>query len=143
MEFRAKIFWVDFVGEPEIKFVKVGQLKEGSYVLIDGSVCQIRSFEKSKPGKHGAAKARITAFDIFTDQKKNLLKPTSEDQEVPIIDRGNAQVIAVAKELLHLMDTETYETFEIPVPKDVTGIKQGDEVEFLRYGANVRVLRKK
>jgi len=131
------------MGEPEIKFVKVGQLKEGSYVLIDGCVCQIRSFEKSKPGKHGAAKARITAFDIFTDQKKNLLKPTSEDHEVPIIDRGNAQVIAAAKELLHLMDTTSYETFEIPVPKDVPGIKQGDEVEFLRYGQNVRVLRKK
>lgn len=131
------------MAEGEKKFVKVGQLREGGFVLIDGSACQIRGFEKSKPGKHGAAKARITAFDVFTDQKKNLLKPTSDDQEVPIIERGNGQVVAVSKDIFHLMDTTTYETFETQVPKDVQGIRQGDEVEYLRYGPNVRVLRKK
>lgn len=131
------------MAEEEIKFTKVGQLKEGGYVLIDGSACQIKSFDKSKPGKHGAAKARIVAFDVFTDQKKNLLKPTADDQEVPIIKRLNGQIVAVTKESLHIMDLTNFETFEVPFPKDISGLKHNDEVELLKFGKNVRIIRKK
>ena len=61
----------------EKKFVPAGSLKPGSYVLIDEEVCQVKSTEKSKPGKHGAAKVRIVAFNIFTGQKRGLLKVIS------------------------------------------------------------------
>ena len=97
----------------EKKFVNVGSLKIGGYVLIDEAVCQIKSVEKSKPGKHGAAKARITAMGIFSGQKKNLLKQVSADAEVPIIKKGTAQVVAVIGDNLQLMDTETYTMREI------------------------------
>ncbi|MEJ2244200.1 MAG: translation initiation factor IF-5A, partial [Candidatus Bathyarchaeota archaeon] len=32
----------------------VGELKVGSYVIIDDEPCKIVSYSKSKPGKHGA-----------------------------------------------------------------------------------------
>ncbi len=127
----------------EKKFVKVGQLKENGYVLIDGFVCQIREIEKSKPGKHGSAKARITAIDMFTGSKKTLLQQTGDDAEVPIILKGTAQVTALMGDMLQLMDIETYETFTVPNPKDVEGIEAGAEVEYNRYGDNIRVVRKK
>ena len=127
----------------EKKFVSVGSLKVGGYVLIDGSVCQIKSIEKSKPGKHGSAKARIVAIDVFTGQKKNLLKPTSADAEVPVIQKGTAQVVAVMGETIQIMDVQTYETKDIPSPKEITGLKSGDEVEFMRYGDHFKILRKK
>jgi translation initiation factor 5A len=42
--------------------VEVKELKEGKYVLIDEEPCVIKSISKSKPGKHGSAKARIDAI---------------------------------------------------------------------------------
>lgn len=128
----------------EKKFGKVGQLKEGNYVLIEGFVCQIRGIEKSKPGKHGAAKARITAFGVFDRVKRNLLKSTGDEAEIPIVQRGNAQVSAIMGDNLSLMDINSYEVFEAPKPKDLNeAIATGDEVEYIRVDENVRVLRKK
>ena len=49
----------------EKKFDQAGSLKPGHLVLIDGEVCQVKSVEKSKPGKHGAAKAK-SQHSIFT-----------------------------------------------------------------------------
>ncbi|HJJ86967.1 MAG TPA: translation initiation factor IF-5A, partial [Methanocorpusculum sp.] len=38
---------------------EVGKLKEGRYVVVDDEPCKIMSISISKPGKHGAAKARL------------------------------------------------------------------------------------
>ncbi|MDO8625423.1 MAG: translation initiation factor IF-5A [Candidatus Diapherotrites archaeon] len=127
----------------EKKFVKVGQLKEGGYLLIEGVAVQIKSIEKSKPGKHGAAKARITGVGIFNGQKKNMLTGTTDEGEVPIVMRGNAQVNAVMGDNLNVMDMTSYEVFDAPKPKDVPGIKQGDEVEYMRLDDQIRVIRRK
>ncbi|MCK4280455.1 MAG: translation initiation factor IF-5A, partial [Candidatus Thorarchaeota archaeon] len=40
-----------------IKKTIVKSLKPGGYFLIDGEPCRVISIEKSKPGKHGSAKA--------------------------------------------------------------------------------------
>ncbi|MBU2100273.1 translation initiation factor IF-5A [Candidatus Micrarchaeota archaeon] len=127
----------------EKKFVKVSQLKENGYVLIDDIVCRITSIDKSKPGKHGSTKARIVATGIFQNTKKGLLQPTSADAEVPIIEKGAAQVVAVMGNVLQLMDTTTYETFNADAPSDLKDLKSGDEIEVMRYGENAKVLRKK
>lgn len=129
--------------EGEKKFESIGALKPGHYVLIDGSVCQIKGIEKSKPGKHGSAKARITAFDIFSGQKKNLLKPTGADAEVPIIIKGNAQVVAVMGDNVQIMDLSSYEMLNLKKPSDIQGLSSGAEVEYVRYGSNVKILHKK
>ncbi len=126
----------------EKKFSTAGSLKPGSFVLIEGTVCQVKSVDKSKPGKHGSAKVRIVAFDIFTDQKRNLLKSTSADVEVPIISRSQGQVTAVQGSQLQLMDLESYEMFSCPKPKDLA-IEQGGNVEYIKWGSLVKVTRKR
>jgi len=128
--------------EGEKKFTNVGSLKPGSYVLIDGFACQVKTSDKSKPGKHGSAKARIVAFDVFGGQKRGLLKPTSADAEVPIMLKGSAQVVAVMGELLQIMDLQSYETFDVKKP-DIQGLASGIEVEYVRWGDQVKVLRRK
>ncbi len=127
----------------EKKFVKVGQLREGGYLLIEDVPCQIKSIEKSKPGKHGAAKARIMGIGIFNSQKKTLLKSTTDEGEVPIVTRGNAQINAIMGDTLSLMDITSFEVFDTPKPKDVPNLKQGDEIEYMHLDDQVRVLRKK
>ena len=127
----------------EIKFTKTGQLREGGYVMVDGFVCQIKSIEKSKPGKHGSAKARITATGVFDNQKRTLMQPTSADAEVPMVERGNAQVVAVMGGQLQIMDVASYETFNVAKPAEMKDLKSGDEVEYLRAETQFRILRKK
>ncbi|MFH1255729.1 MAG: translation initiation factor IF-5A [Candidatus Diapherotrites archaeon] len=131
------------VEEGEKKFGTAGHLKEGSYVLIEGCVCQVKSVEKSKPGKHGAAKVRITAIDVFSSQKKNLLKSTDADVEIPIIKKGSGQVVAVMGDIVQVMDMMDYNTFDSPKPSDVQGLASGAEVEYIKFGANVKIVRKK
>jgi len=52
------------------KPVDVGSLKTGSYVIVDDEPCRIVDLTKSKPGKHGAAKARVVTIGVFCDPSK-------------------------------------------------------------------------
>ena len=51
--------------------VEIRTLKVGRYVSVDDKAYKILSISKSKPGKHGSAKARIEMEDLFTGQKKS------------------------------------------------------------------------
>lgn len=98
--------------------VDVGSLKIGGYVIIDGEPCKIVEFEKSKPGKHGAAKARIVGISAFTGVKKNLIAPVDARAEVPMIDKKSGQILSIAGNSVQVMDLESYENFETPMPDD-------------------------
>ncbi len=98
------------------KIVKT--LKPGSYFMIDEEPCRVVSIEKSKPGKHGSAKANIVAIGLFDDRKRNVIMPADRQVDVPVIDKRSATVIADMGESLSMMDVETYETYEIPRPTD-------------------------
>ncbi len=115
------------------KIFAIGKdLKEGKYVIIDDIPCRIMSIDKSKPGKHGAAKMRITAIGVFDGQKKNLLIPSDGDVEVPIIDRATAQIISVNGPTVQLMDTTTFETFDLTVPEELLSeVGPGKECELM------------
>jgi translation initiation factor 5A len=131
------------MADGEKKFTNAGSLKPGSFVLIDGFPCQVKSVEKSKPGKHGSAKARIVAFDVFSGQKRGLLKPTSADAEVPIMVKGSGQVVAVMGEVVQIMDLASYETFDVKKPQGISGLESGVEVEYIKWGDQVKIVRKK
>ena len=85
-------------------FCEAKELKDGKYVLIDDVPCRVVNIDTSKPGKHGAAKMRVTAIGVFDGQKKQWLGPSDSDVEVPVIDRGNArsEERRVGKECLRL-----------------------------------------
>ncbi|MEM3781535.1 MAG: translation initiation factor IF-5A [Candidatus Micrarchaeaceae archaeon] len=110
----------------------VKELREGSYVLIDGSPCKIVSIEVSSPGKHGAAKVRLTGIGVFDSQKRTLLEPGDADVDVPEVKKKRAQVVAITATSVQLMDLETYEVYETNAQEDIRkSLKQGQEVEVL------------
>ncbi len=51
---------------PGTSRVEIRTLKIGRYVAIDDDAFKILSMSKSKPGKHGSAKARIELENKFT-----------------------------------------------------------------------------
>ncbi len=111
---------------------EVRQLKEGGYIVIDDEPCEIVSISISKPGKHGAAKARIDAIGIFDGQKRSIVQPVTAKVYVPIVERKRAQVISVMGNVAQLMDLETYETFELPIPEEIKDrIEPGKEIVYI------------
>ncbi|MEM2907759.1 MAG: translation initiation factor IF-5A [Candidatus Hadarchaeales archaeon] len=113
--------------------VEVGKLKDGRFVIIDDEPCRIVGFSTSAPGKHGHAKAKIDAIGLFDGQKRTVVRPTSAKIEVPIIERGSAQVLAIIGNNAQLMDLKTYETFELPIPMNLRGeVREGVEVEYIQ-----------
>jgi translation initiation factor 5A len=101
-----------------IKKSEAKSLKPGAYFLIEGEPCKVVSIEKSKPGKHGAAKANITAIGFFDNRKRNVIMPADRMVDIPLIDKTSATVIADMGETYSLMDSDTYETYEVPKPTD-------------------------
>jgi translation initiation factor 5A len=116
-----------------VELTEVGKLREGKFIVIDGEPCKILGFTTSAPGKHGHAKAKIDAVGLFDGQKRSIVRPTSAKVEVPIVERGSAQVLAIVENSAQLMDLSTYESFELPIPLELRGeVKEGVEVEYIQ-----------
>jgi translation initiation factor 5A len=111
---------------------EVRELKEGRYVNIDDEPCKILSISTSKPGKHGEAKARIEAVGIFDGNKKSVVYPVKHRVQVPMIDKRQAQVVSIQGNEAQLMDLETYEMFQLPIPEDVREtLTAGGDVQYI------------
>ena len=100
------------------ELAEVRTLKVNRYIIIDDEPCKILSISTSKPGKHGEAKARIEAIGVFDSQKRSIVHPVTHKVHVPMIDKRNAQVISMMGDHVQLMDLETYETFDMPIPEE-------------------------
>ncbi|MFH0905975.1 MAG: translation initiation factor IF-5A, partial [archaeon] len=132
----------EYMADCEIKFTEAGQLKEKQYVIIEGVICKIDTIDRSKPGKHGAAKIRIVATGVFNDKKMNLLKPSSAEVEIPLMDKGNAQVIADLGEKYQVMDKESYQTLEVN-KDEFPNLPAGAEIEYMKAGSEIKIVRVK
>ncbi|NJF24130.1 translation initiation factor IF-5A [Thermococcus sp. Bubb.Bath] len=126
--------------------VQVSKLKPGRYIIIDGEPCRIGNITVSSPGKHGSAKARIEAVGIFDKKVRSMVKPTSAEVEVPIIDKRVGQIIALTPDTVQLMDMETYETFDVPIESgvedDIKGqLTEGITVEYWETLGRVKIMK--
>ncbi len=111
---------------------EVKSLKEGKFVIIDDEPCTIVAVQHSKPGKHGAAKARVDAIGLFDGSKRSIVQPVDAKIYVPIVERKTAQVLSVAGSVAQLMDASDYSTFELTVPEELADkVVPGAEVPYL------------
>jgi len=128
------------------KPVDLGSLKDGSYIIIDGEACRIVEYDKSKPGKHGAAKARVVGIGVFDSVKRSLVLPVSTNVEVPLIEKKSGQVVSADPSNIQIMDLETFETIDVPVPIDPeikSKIVSGAEVEYWQVLGRRKIMRVK
>ncbi|MFC1722530.1 translation initiation factor IF-5A [Nanoarchaeota archaeon] len=115
--------------EGETKKISCSSLKIGSYIVIDDAACKVSDIQISRPGKHGHAKARITASGLLDDKKRVIVMPGHDQVDTPIIGKKTAQVLSISGDMANVMDAETYETFDLKIPLEL----KGDVVE----GANI------
>ncbi|RLF13200.1 MAG: translation initiation factor IF-5A [Thermoprotei archaeon] len=125
--------------------VDAGSLKTGSFIVINEEPCRIVEVEKSKPGKHGSAKVRITALGIFDGVKRSIVVPVDQKVDVPIIEKSVAQVISMTPTTIQLMDLSTYNVYEIVKdtvePEIVEKLTVGSEVEVWEILGRKKVMR--
>ncbi|ABK77054.1 translation elongation factor P (EF-P)/translation initiation factor 5A [Cenarchaeum symbiosum A] len=128
---------------------ELGSLKIGSYILLPvgdqatGEPCRISEYDTSKPGKHGAAKARIVGVGVFDGQKRPHVGPVSMQVHVPLIDKRTGQVISIIGETIQIMDSETFETVDIVmIDEEVQGrIENGQNVEYWLVMDKTKIMR--
>ncbi|MCK4732102.1 MAG: translation initiation factor IF-5A [Methanophagales archaeon] len=117
-------------------------LREGRYVLIDEEPCTIVNITTSKPGKHGAAKARIEGIGVFDSQKRTAVQPVTAKLYVPMIERRSGQVLSVSGDMAQIMDMGDYSTVEIEIPGELKGkgkVEPGKEMPFLHYEGKYKI----
>jgi translation initiation factor 5A len=122
----------------------LGSVKEGSYIIIDDEPCRVVELEKSKPGKHGSAKVRLVGIGVFTGAKRSYVSPAESRIEIPIIDKRSGQVISVTQGTVQLMDLQTFEVFETPLPTETEfqeRLQPGTEVEYWSVMGKRKLMR--
>ena len=112
----------------DVKIVNANNVRKGNTILVDNVPCRVVDVNVSKPGKHGAAKVRITAVGLFDDKKREVVLPAHDKVEIPIIEKKQAQVLAVSGDYANVMDMETYETFDIKIPEDLKDQVEIDKI---------------
>ncbi len=107
----------------------IGHLKKGNYVIFNNTPCKILDMQISKPGKHGHMKCRVTAESLIDGRKIIQMMPGHDKVDVPIVEKKNAQILSIHGNTATVMDMESYETFDIPIPEEFAGqIKEGGEI---------------
>lgn len=121
--------------------VSIGHLKPGGFILIDDVPCRVDKVQTSSTGKHGHSKVRVEAIGLLDGTRRSLIKPAHDNVSVPILNKRTAQVLAIQADTAQLMDMETYEVFELPVPEELKGkLEAGGEIAYFEV-ADQRTLK--
>ena len=85
----------------------------------------------SKTGKHGHAKCRIEAANMFNGNKKIFVIPGHDKLEIPLVKKNKAQVLSLAEGKASVMDLESFETIDIDIPEELKSeIAENDNIEY-------------
>ena len=120
--------------------VEIRTLKVGRYVAIENDAYKILSISKSKPGKHGSAKARLELEDIFTGQKRSHVGTVTDNIQVPVIEKGSAVISFVQGNEVNAMDNKTYETLILPLDTELN-LEAGGEIQRMEAMGRYRITR--
>ena len=103
------------------KMESVGSLQKGGYVVLEGAACLVADIQVSKSGKHGHSKVRLTAVGLVDEKKRVTIMPGHDSVEVPIVEKKAAQILSIHDNIANVMDSESYETFDLKIPEELKG----------------------
>ena len=113
------------------KVIDGTEMRVGTFILLDSVAHQVKKMDISKTGKHGHAKVRYEAVNILTGKKKVAVVPGHDKFEIPMITKKSAQVLSVAEDNATVMDSESFENYELAIPEDLRGsVVEGGNVEY-------------
>ena len=98
--------------------ISANNVQKGGFIILDGAACRVVDVEISKPGKHGHSKVRVSAMGLVDGKKRIVVMPGHDSIEVPIIEKRTAQVLSIQENSANVMDSETFETFDMKIPDE-------------------------
>ncbi len=127
------------------RMAKVSELEPGSYVIVNEEPCVVTKKSEASPGnEEEMKKEKVYVEGLFDSQKRTFVKSIDSKVEVPVVESGIAQVMAIIGNSAQLMDMESYETFEVTIPLELRGeLEDGDEVEYTQALGRKKIERKK
>ena len=120
--------------------VEIRTLKVGRYCYVDDKAYKINSISKSKPGKHGSAKARLELIDIFTGQKISHVGSVTDSIHVPLIEKGTAMVTHIEGAEVHAMNMRDHSMMILPM-EDEMEIDAGKEIMWMEALGLYKIIR--
>ena len=116
----------------------IKELKQGNYVMDEDEPCKINDIVISKPGKHGATKARVECVGLFDGRNRSIMKPAADTLLVPMINKRRCQVLSVNGKMAQVMDMEDFSTFDVNIPEDIKApVEPGKEVNYWKIGEKI------
>ena len=116
-------------GALNTELAEAGRMKPGSLIIMKEQwPCKVTAFSTAKPGKHGSAKAMITAKDVFTDKQYDETFGTGDMIPRPIVTKSEVTGLSYDDEgLLVLMmnDGELKEDLNLPTEAHLSDIATG------------------
>merc|ERR1712188_195253 len=97
--------------------VEAGQIRKGGYIMIKGKPCKVRDVSVSKTGKHGHAKCKFSAVDIFTGNTCEELCPSTHSIDIPVVTKKDWMIQGLQDETYVLLmddDGEMREDLQLP-----------------------------
>jgi len=125
---------------PGTSRVEIRTLKEGRYCCVEDKAYKINSISKSKPGKHGSAKARLELVDIFTGQKISHVGSVTDSINVPLIEKGTAMVTHIEGSEVHAMNMRDHSMMILPM-EDGLEIEAGKEIMWMEALGLYKIIR--
>ena len=120
--------------------VEIRTLKVGRYCCVEDKAYKINSISKSKPGKHGSAKARLELVDIFTGQKISHVGSVTDSIHVPLIEKGTAMVTHIEGAEVHAMNMRDHSMMILPLEEEME-IDAGKEIMWMEALGLYKIIR--
>merc|ERR1712166_530376 len=92
--------------------VEAGSIRKGGHIMIKGKACKVRDVSTSKTGKHGHAKCKFQAVDIFSGATCEELCPSSHNIDVPVVTKKDYQIQSLDESGYVMLLTEEREMRE-------------------------------
>ena len=120
--------------------VEIRTLKVGRYCCVEDKAYKINSISKSKPGKHGSAKARLELIDIFTGQKISHVGSVTDSINVPLIEKGTAMITHIEGAEVHAMNMRDHSMMILPLEEEME-IDAGKEIMWMEALGLYKIIR--
>jgi len=136
-------------GSSQTVSVEAGQIRKGGYIMIKGKPCKVKDVSVSKTGKHGHAKCKFSASDIFTGASCEELCPSSHSIDVPVVNKTDWMIQGLQDDTYVLLmnddDGEMREDLQLPsvMYKTEDDMKTTDMIkeycEMVNNGSNIDI----
>ena len=120
--------------------VEIRTLKVGRFCVFDDEAYKILSISKSKPGKHGSAKARLELVSLFSNKKISHVGTVTDNIQVPMIEKGTAMVTHLDGNEVHAMNMRDHSMMILPMEDEMT-IEAGQEIMWMEALGRYKIIR--